>query len=133
MIRGDFSELEETQALKIKGPGAQKNIVILVKSESLGSDEILGKNLMNSFLQSLINNHIKPKAIIFTNQAVKLALNDSPNLGKLLILEEQGIKVLICEQSVSYYQISKLLKVGSLTDMETISEHLLSAWKVITV
>ncbi len=134
MIRGDYSELEEVQALKVTGPSAQKNIVVLLESDTLGwGSEELGRRLLRYFLQALVNSRIKPKAIILMNHAVRLAMDGSEMIGRLAILEEQGIKVLVCALSCDELKCEEKMKIGILVDMETICENLLSAWKVITL
>lgn len=136
MIRGDFAELEEhePQMARVGGAPSQKNIVVLVRSKAMGvGNEVLGQRLMRHFFQSMISNRIKPRAIILMNAAVSLAVDDGDILHKLIVLEEQGIKIMVCVISVDEYGIEKDLKVGSVADMDAICEHLLSAWKVITL
>ncbi|MFH0801641.1 MAG: hypothetical protein V2A78_04565 [bacterium] len=134
MIRGDFSELEEVQTSKVSGPITPKNIILLFTSDSLGRDSTeLGRRLLRFFLNSLANNRIKPKAIILTNSAVSLACEDSPVLGKLAILEEQGIKVLVCALSCDEFKCEEKVKIGSLSDMDAICDNLMNAWKVISL
>src|SRR5690348_14762584 len=82
MIRGDFAELEETQTVKVQGPSAQKNIIILLSSDSIGQGpEELGKQLLVRFLGAITSNRIKPRAIILTNTAARLATEGSEALG----------------------------------------------------
>ncbi len=134
MLRGDFAELEESHPMKAMGPISQKNIVILLHSHTLGQGkEELGKRLLKFFFQSLINSRTKPKAIILINTAVHLAAENSELLGKLTILEEQGIKILVCVISADEYGVENRIKVGSVADMDAICEQILSAWKVITL
>jgi intracellular sulfur oxidation DsrE/DsrF family protein len=134
MIRGDFSELEEVQTAKVSGPIAPKNIVLLLTSDSIGRDGTdLGRRLMRFFLNSLANNRIKPKAVILTNSAVTLACENSEVLGKLAILEEQGVKILICALSCDELKCEERVKIGSLADMDAICDNLMNAWKVITL
>jgi hypothetical protein len=134
MIRGDFSELEETQTVKVGGPSSQKNVVILLTSCTVGTgNEELGKRLLRHFLQSLINQKIKPKALILMNSAVNLACEGSEVLAKLTVLEEQGIRIMVCAVSADELVPGDDLRVGFLADMDAICDNLLSAWKVITL
>lgn len=134
MVRGDFSELEETHTAKIRGPVSLKNIVILFQSETIGSAEgDLGKDLMFAFLQSLVNNQVKPKAIILMNRAVNLAVEPNVAVGKFIVLEEQGCKVMVCVTSADKLGVSDNIKVGFIASMDEICEQLLTAWKVISL
>jgi len=135
MIRGDYSELEETHMMKAKIPSAPKNIVVLITSNQLGiGKEDVGKRLLKHFLRSLVNQRVKPKAIIFMNSAVELAVSDDPQLlGSLTMLEEQTVKIMICAISLDEYGLEEQTKVGIVSDMDTILENILSAWKVISL
>jgi hypothetical protein len=134
MVRGDFSELEELQTSKLRGPVSLKNIVILLSSKSIGGDKKeLGRKLLLSFLQSLINSTTKPKAIVLMNQAVHLSLEPEPSVGKFVILEEQGCKIMVCLTSADEYGITDKIKVGFVASMDEICEQLLTAWKVISL
>ncbi len=132
-IRGDFAELEETQALKVSGPSSQKNIVILISSNAIGSgNPELGKRIMRHFISAICTNRVKPRAIILTNEAVHLALEGSDVLPKLTSLEEQGTRIMVCVTSTDEYGVSDKLKVGYIADWDAIADHLLQAWKVIS-
>lgn len=136
MIRGDFAELEEhePQMARVGGAPSQKNIVILLGSKALGTgNDELGRRLLKHFMQAVVNNHVKPRSVILINSAVSLACEEGDVLHKLIVLEEQGIKIMICALSVDEYGIEENLKVGSVADWDAICEHLLSAWKVIAL
>lgn len=135
MVRGSFSELAETQALKYGGEISRKNIVIIFLSEEIGRGETceLGKNLTIEFLNSIIRYKTKPKAIILLNNAINLVCEESLALNKLTMLNEQGINILICEQSAKEMNKTKKIKTGRLADMDEICENILTAWKVITL
>ncbi|MCL5038160.1 MAG: hypothetical protein M1269_13780 [Chloroflexi bacterium] len=133
-VRGDFGEFEETLPLKIRGPGGAKNIVILLTSPYMGHEDVgLGGRLLKFFFQALINQQVKPRAVILMNTAVTMACQDSEMLGRLAILEEQEVKVLIDAISVEELDLEGKIKVGTVSDMETITEHLMAAWKVISL
>lgn len=132
MLRGEFSELEETRGLERVAGSSQKNIVILLGSRTLGNgNDELGEKLLKFFLQALIHNRIRPKALILVNEAVRLTLPDSPVVDDLAVLGEQGIRILVCMASADEYDIERQIKVGCVADMDNICDHLLSAWKVI--
>lgn len=137
MIRGDFAELEEQepQPVRVSNAPSQKNIVILIGSHGMGvgTNEELSKRLLRHFLGAIIHNRVKPRAIILTNSAVSLASEEGDVLNKLIILEEQGIRIMVCVLSVDELGIESQLRVGAIADMDAIADLLLSAWKVITL
>jgi uncharacterized protein (TIGR00725 family) len=133
MIRGDFSEYEEVQPAKLRGPFSVKNIVILFQNPFIGDGKKeLGLKLLDAFLKSLINNQVKPRAIILLNRAVNLAVETEVTVSKFVILEEQGCKIMVCATSADEFDVSNKLKVGFVASMDEIAEQLLSAWKVIS-
>ncbi len=131
MIRGDFAELEETHAARVAPGQSQKNIVILLDKPGLGSTDVLGARLLRHFLKALVHNRVKPRAVILVHEAARLALEGSASLQELTILEEQGVRILVCVVSADEFGISDSLKVGFIADMDNICDHLLNAWKVI--
>ena len=136
MIRGDFAQLEEPepQPVRASNAPAQKNVVILISSQALGvGNDDLGRRLLRHFLGGVIHNRVKPRAIILTNTAVHLAATEGDVLHKLIVLEEQGIRIMLCALSVDELGIEEQIKVGAIADMDAIADLLLSAWKVITL
>ncbi|HEY4001874.1 MAG TPA: DsrE family protein, partial [Candidatus Xenobia bacterium] len=93
----------------------------------------LGRKLMRHFISAITTNRVKPRAIILTNEAIHLALEGSEVLAKLTALEEQGTRIMVCVTSADEYGVSDKLKVGFIADMDSIADHLLQAWKVISL
>ena len=136
MIRGDFAQLEEQEPQPVRASNApsQKNVVVLLGSPTIGTgNEELGKRLLRHFIGALVHNRVKPRAIILTNSAVHLAAEDGDVLHKFIVLEEQGIRIMLCVLSVDEYGIEEQIKVGAIADMDAIADMLLSAWKVISL
>lgn len=131
MIRGDFSELEETKAVMVAPSSSQKNIVILLGSTALGSNDELGQKLLKYFMQALIHNRVKPRALILVHEGVRLSLDGSAVLKELNVLEEQGVRILCCVVSADEFRVEDQIRVGCIADMDNICDHLLNAWKVI--
>jgi hypothetical protein len=134
MIRGDFGEQEETQAAKSVSSSKQKNVVVVLSSTGLGHGKPeLAQRLMKFFLQALIHNRVKTRAIVLLNEAVALAVEDSPVSSDLDVLVQQGVRVLVDVTSADEYGVEGKLKVGSIADMDNIADYLLTAWKVISL
>lgn len=134
MVRGDFSELEETRPFKVGGPSQVKNIVVVLTSESLGNGkEMLGKKLMYHFLQAMINGSVKPRAIILLNSAVNMAVGKTEAMAKLTVLEEQGSKIMVCISSAEEFEVMDNINVGFVASMDEICEAIMTAWKVVSL
>ena len=131
MIRGDFAELEETQMQRVSPGQSQKNIVILLDKVGLGAPDLLGTRLLRHFMQALVHNRVKPRAVILVHEAARLALEGSGVFKELAILEEQGVRILVCVVSADEFGFSDQIKAGFIADMDNICDHLLNAWKVI--
>lgn len=134
MIRGDFAELEEGLPEKLPTSSKQKNIVILMGSKSMGrGNPQLGLKLTKLFLKSLSHGGVTPRAIIFVNEAVELAIEGSPVLDELTVLSEQGVQVMSCLSSLDEIEAEEKIAVGSQVDMAKICEVLMTAWKVVSL
>ncbi|MCD4783422.1 MAG: DsrE family protein [Candidatus Eremiobacteraeota bacterium] len=134
MIRREYSEFEEPVPQKSEGSAHVRNIVVVFGSESIGKGkEGLGKKLMYLLLQSLINGSTKPRAIILMNDAVKMSNGKSESMKKLVALEDQGSKIMVCVSSAEEYDLADNMQVGFLASMDEICETIMTAWKVITL
>lgn len=108
--------------------------VVLLTSDKLGSGEdILGITLMKSFLYSISQLDALPERIILMNSGVKLGVEGSEFLQYLLDLERHGIQILACGTCLDYYGLKDKFCLGSIGNMYTIVEHLITADKTITL
>lgn len=133
-LKTDFSEMSETQPLKLTPSSSHKNVVILITAKTMGrADEKLGDVLMQKFLAALAQNKIKPKAIILINEAVYLAKTDSPCITFLTALLEQEVSILLCEATLKEKNLETQMRIGTAASMQIICDNLLTAWKVVTI
>lgn len=110
-----------------------ENIVLFLGNHTIGGgDETLGKLLLKNYLYTLTESTPKPKKILLMNSGVKTAIEGADPLKSLLILEEQGIEILVCGTCLDYYGIKEELKVGRISNMYDISEAMLNAQKIIS-
>jgi len=134
MIRGDFAEAEEGQMAKTVSSSKQKNIVLVLSSNGLGHGKPeLSQRLMKFFIQALVHNRVKPRAVILLNEAVLMASEGSPLAADLDVLVQQGVRVMVDVISADEYKVEQSLKVGCIADMDNICDFLLTAWKVISL
>ncbi|MCX6012377.1 MAG: sulfurtransferase-like selenium metabolism protein YedF, partial [Chloroflexi bacterium] len=110
-------------------------IVLFIGSDLLGRGDNLqlGSLLMQSFLHTISGISAKPETIIFLNNGVKLVVDDSPVLGELKQLHDQGIEILACGTCLSRLQLMDRIKIGQVSNMYTIAETILRADKVISL
>ncbi|RJP60580.1 MAG: hypothetical protein C4541_03725 [Candidatus Auribacter fodinae] len=110
------------------------DIILLITSDTLGKESPeLGKRLMYSFLYSLTEMPPRVRSIILINSAVKLALKKSKVLEPLLLLYENKVGILICEESVHYYSSVGEVAAGRTVNMYTIANILISSSHVLSI
>lgn len=107
--------------------------ILLVKSTHMGhGDDQLGEILIRGFFHTLTEMDDAPAAIIFLNSGVKLTTEGSPVLDDLRALEERGVEIYSCGTCLNYFGLTDSPKVGTVSNMYSIVETLLSAGKVIS-
>ena len=93
-----------------KADNILKGQIVVISSDSLGSDKELGKILMKSFIFALTKQDAFPETIIFYNE---------------------GVKIVNCGTCLDFFKLKDDLKVGSITNMYDIVERMEKAEKVI--
>jgi selenium metabolism protein YedF len=96
-------------------------------------DEELGNILIRGFFHTLGEVEHSPDTIIFFNSGVKLVVEGSPVLEDLDALCEQGIEILACGTCLGHYDLKEKVAVGEVSNMYTIAETMLGAWKVVSL
>lgn len=108
------------------------NLVIAIQRNRLGDGaEELGTLLIKAFINTLPEVTVKPKALVFLNSGIFLAIKESPVLEALKKLEENKTEILVCGTCLDYYQKKTELAVGRISNMYDILERLSQASHVI--
>jgi selenium metabolism protein YedF len=116
-----------TPAQGIPGP-----LVVFVPADCLGRGPAeLGERLMGAFFHTLLDVGPKPKAIIFMNTGVKLAVEGSRAIDDLRVLAAHGIDILACGTCLSYFELTERLAVGRVSNMYDIATALLEAGRIV--
>lgn len=123
-VDGEVIE-EEKSSLILKGQ------VVVITSDSLGSNKELGKILMKSFIFALTKQDAYPQTIIFYNEGIHVTTNDNDTLNDLRFLESQGTEIVSCGTCLDFFKKKEELKIGSITNMYDIVERMEKAEKVI--
>jgi selenium metabolism protein YedF len=101
-------------------------------SDKVQEDNDFSANLLNLFLQTLLQSGHEPRAILMVNSGVKLMDPDGPYIKVLDELREKGIEVLACGLCLDYYGLKSKIKIEQVTNMFAICEYLFSADRVIS-
>ncbi len=112
--------------------GAGLVVAIGAKSMGQGSTE-LGEALMKSFIYSLTELEIVPRAVLFFNGGVHLTTEGSAALEDLELLVENGTDVASCGACLNYYELTEKLEVGRMTNMYDIVTTMSQASKLINI
>ncbi|HQQ49652.1 MAG TPA: sulfurtransferase-like selenium metabolism protein YedF [Spirochaetota bacterium] len=109
-----------------------KNVVVFITSNEFGrGDTELGQLLMKSFINTMNEANVCPTTIIFAHSGIFLTTEDSPVIQPLQQIEKKGVQILNCGTCLEYYKRTTLLKVGTISNMYTITETLMMADKLI--
>lgn len=111
-----------------------KDSIILVTNNGLGiADLALQHKLAVKYFELLAQNSELPSAICFYTDGVKLTVTNSPVLEQLKVLEEKGVRIIVCSTCLEYYGIAGQVQVGIVGGMTDIIEAQTKASKVITI
>lgn len=114
-------------------PDGGQAIVLITGSQMGNGSEELGNILMKGFLFSLTESQTPPQTLIFLNSGVQLAVEGSNAVPDLKVLADKGTKIYACGTCLNYYGLTEKLAAGEIVDMYTITEHLQSAGRLITL
>jgi len=106
--------------------------IIVVDSDSMGrGNEDLGKMLICAFFSQLVEQDTLPEKIIFYNHGALLTKQDSPIITYLEKLTAQQIEIIICGACVEFLGLKDKIKIGTISNMLTISGYLTKTNKII--
>jgi intracellular sulfur oxidation DsrE/DsrF family protein len=110
------------------------NTVILLARPGMGcAEESLQHDLLDTYLNTLLQNNNLPAAICFYGEGVKLVMEDSPHYSLLSRLEGKGVHLIVCSTSLKFYKLDEKIRVGFSASMADILEAQLKAAKVISL
>jgi hypothetical protein len=115
---------------------AQKTAVI-VRQEGLGhvaaKHGAFAVDMFDRFLHTLESQPVKPIAICFYTDGVKLTCGDSRAVPGLQLIQGMGVRLLICRTCLEYYGLMDKVAVGEISTMTDIVKTLMEADSVLTV
>jgi len=129
IFKGEYANYQEENVEKRPN---LSNVVFLIGTDTLGEgDRDLGEILMKGYIYALTEYEPYPKAIIFVNSGVNLAIEGAATLQHLKQLQEVGTEIMVCGTCLDYYGIKPLLAVGEVTNMYSIVEYMSEAGNTI--
>jgi intracellular sulfur oxidation DsrE/DsrF family protein len=112
-----------------------KSIVYLITSNGIGStsEQALKLKLITTFLNLTAEHQPLPTAICFYTDGVKLACEGSQVLEQLKKLEVAGVRLILCQTCLNYFELQDKVKVGIVGGMGDIIACMTEADSVITL
>ncbi len=136
LINYQEADLEDARAEDycISDPPAEQGFVIVFTRNYLGEgSEELGKILINGYLDTLIANEKLPGKMMFFNSGVLMVLKDSDQLEMIRELEDAGVEMLVCGTCLEFFDKTRDLAVGRISNMYEILDGMIGTAKVLTV
>ena len=114
---------------------AEKNIVVVFKTDGMGTSDQqdLKEKLAKTFLTLTNEMNPLPNAICFYTDGVKLACEGSPVLDELMALEENGVRLILCQTCLVTFQLRDQVRVGIVGGMGDIITAMWQADNVIMI
>ena len=123
--------------MKMNDETGFKNTIILINKEGMGftddKNSTLQLKLLDTYFNLLLQNDTLPSAICFYTDGVKLVVEGSPLLEKMTLLEQRGVRLIICSTCLNYFGIADKVRVGIVGGMPDIIEAQVNADKVVTL
>lgn len=105
---------------------------IFITSDRLGEGpEELGRLLMKNFIITLLDMEQVPDRMLFVNSGVLLTTEGSEVLEVLEQLGNKGVEVMSCGVCLDFFHRKEKLRAGTVTNMFTIAESLLTSESVV--
>ncbi|MBX9948980.1 MAG: sulfurtransferase-like selenium metabolism protein YedF [Candidatus Obscuribacterales bacterium] len=119
-------------SLADKSKTSGTNVVFISKDTFGEGDRDFSVNLLNVFLQTILQAGHRPQAILLANTGVRLM---DPDFSVRKVLDDfrhEGVEVLACGLCVEFYGLKDKIKPEQITNMYAICEYLFAADKIIS-
>ena len=132
--KGDQKCVVPDALLAEKPETEKKKIVVMVATDRMGyGDDELGLKLMVNFMKTLKEMGDELWRLIFVNNGVKLAIDESQVLPQLKELEKGGLLILVCGTCLDHFDLLGRKQVGETTNMLDVVTAMQLADKVINI
>jgi selenium metabolism protein YedF len=120
----------------VRGPEINeksKTLLLIVGTDSMGKDEVLGKILMKTFFETMKVYRQIPHTIFFLNTGVNLTTINSEIVGLLREIAGLGVEIYSCGTCLTKYNLESELKVGHRGTMNIVVEGMQDFEKTVWV
>lgn len=95
-----------------KAPPAEKDLLLIVGTDTMGKEEELGKVLMKAYFETMKTYRQLPQMIFFLNAGVRLTTINDKTVPVLKDIETMGVEIYSCGTCLKYYNLESQLQVG---------------------
>ena len=132
--KSGFPEKAKTGEPVVDSAVKTSKIMVMLATDRIGyGDDELGLKLMANFVRTLNEFGDDLWRLVFVNNGVKLAIEDSDVVSELLELESGGVKIMVCGTCLEHYGLTGKNRAGETTNMLDIITAMHLADKVITM
>ena len=93
-------------------PKEEKDLLIIVGSDTMGKEEVLGKILMKGVFETMKVTKELPHTIFFLNTGIRLTTLDNEFIPLIKEFEQMGVEIFTCGTCLKYFNLESELKVG---------------------
>jgi len=134
IVKGYPCEIESASGGQpLKYERREKDIFMIIGTDTLGKEEELGKILMKGFIETMKVTKELPHTIFFLNAGVKLTTVNEETVSILKEIEDFGVEIFSCGTCLKYYNLEDELKVGYRGTTNHIVEGIKDFKKVVWV
>lgn len=119
-------------------PSTDSSYIVVVGTPTMGmvdtekgGTEDFGRTLLKTFINTLTEQDVLPKQVIFYNGGVPLVAEGSESVEDLKTLVSKGVQVFACGACLNYYGLSDKVAVGEVTNMFSIIEMMRKASRIV--
>ena len=114
---------------------SEHDIVLVFNGQGMGvsDDQSLKEKLAKSYLTLASQMDPLPRVICFYTDGVKLACEGSPVLDELSVLEQKGVRLILCQTCLNTYGLVDQVQVGIVGGMGDIITAMWMADNAIVV
>ena len=127
----DIDDVEVDQYCEVDLPSTGSFVLVFAKNKIGEGNDELGQMLVGGFLNTFKEMDRLPEKVLFLNSGVFLTLNDSPVLPVLKEYEKNGVELLACGTCLDFYERTKDIAVGRVSNAYDILNATINATKVV--
>jgi len=101
-----------TPAVKDGPKTPEKDLLVIIGTDTMGKDDDLGKILMKAYFETMKTYKEVPHTMFFLNAGVRLTTVNEEILPVLKEIEAMGVEVYSCGTCLKHYGLETQLKIG---------------------